>query len=128
MPTVDALVQFSCTYCIGICAVLVPANLLATLQTMLLVWYRRPIAQVQLTATVASLYALTLLSHVLAWFSIGVVMAPTFILAFLGCVCITINIICLAIATQRHPAAHGTQRHTAAHGNTAHGNTVLRLS
>ena len=104
MLTVDALVQFSCTYCIAICAVLVPANLLATLQTMLLVWYRRPIAQIRLIAAFASLYALTLLSHVLAWFSIGVVMAPTFILAFLGGVCITINLICMAIAIQRHAA------------------------
>jgi hypothetical protein len=101
MLTVDALVQFSCTYCIAICAVLVPANLLATLQTMLLVWYRRPIAQVWLTAAVASLYTLTLLLHVLAWLSIGVVMAPTFILAGLGCVCFVINLGCVAIAGRR---------------------------
>ncbi len=107
MLTVDALVQFSCTYCIAICAVLVPANLLATLQTMLLVWYRRPIAQVRLMVVFASLYALTLLSHVLAWFSIGVVMAPTFILAFLGSVCIAINLGCVAIAIQRNQVGQG---------------------
>jgi hypothetical protein len=114
MLTLDALVQFSCTHCIAICAVLVPANLLATLQTMLLVWYRRPIAQVQLTATAASLYALTLLLHVLAWLSIGVVMAPTYILAFLGCLCLAINLGGVAIAVQR--------------GDAAHGNAGLRLS
>lgn len=101
MLTVDALVQFSCSHCIAICAVLVPANLIATLQTMLLVWYRRPVAQVQLTATAASLYALPLLLHVLAWLSIGVVMAPTYVLTFLGCLCVTINLGCVAIAAQR---------------------------
>ncbi|MBD3880847.1 hypothetical protein IFO70_03665 [Phormidium tenue FACHB-886] len=101
MLTVDALVQFSCSYCITICAVLVPANLLATLQTMLLVWYRRPLAKVQLTATAASLFALLLLLHVLAWLSIGVVMAPTYILAFLGCLCVMTNLGCVAIAAQR---------------------------
>jgi hypothetical protein len=98
MFTVDALVQFSCQHCIAICAMLVPANLLATLQTMLFVWYRRPIAQIQCTAIVASLYALLLLLHVLAWLSIGVVMVPTYILGALGCLCLAINRVCVAIS------------------------------
>jgi hypothetical protein len=87
----STLFDLSRTYCIPICAVLVPANLMATLQTMLLSGFCRPIAQVQLMALVSSLYASILLLHVFTWFAIGVVMAPTYILTVLGCVCITIN-------------------------------------
>lgn len=85
------LFELSRTYCIPICAVLVPANLLATLQTMLLVWFGRPAIQVQLMALVACCYALVLLLHVVSWFAVGVVMAPTYILTALGSLCIVIN-------------------------------------
>lgn len=91
MFDLDTLFEFSRSHCIAICALLVPATLLATLQTMLLAGFRRPPFQVQLTATVASLYALVLVLHVFTWFAIGVVMAPTYILTVLGCVCLAIN-------------------------------------
>jgi hypothetical protein len=97
-PTLDWLLigsrlfELSRAYCIPICAVLVPANLLATLQTMLFVWFGRPIVQVQLMALVACLYASVLLLHVVSWFAVGVVMAPTYILTTLGSLCILINL------------------------------------
>jgi hypothetical protein len=96
----NTLFELSRTYCIPICAVLVPANLLATLQTMLFSRFCRPTAQVQLMALVGSFYALILLLHVFTWFAVGVVMAPTYILTVLGCVCICINI-CAVLYHQR---------------------------
>lgn len=87
----NTLFEFSRSHCIAICAALVPANLLATLQTMLFAGFRRPPFQVKLMALAASVYAFALLLHVFTWFAIGVVMAPTFILTFLGCLCLVIN-------------------------------------
>jgi hypothetical protein len=91
MVDIDTLFEFSRSHCIAICAVLVPANLLATLQTMLFAGFGYSIAQVQLMVMVASFYALILLLHVFTWFAVGVVMAPTYILTCLGCVCLCIN-------------------------------------
>lgn len=91
MLDIHTLFEFSRSHCIAICAVLVPANLLATLQTMLFTGFRYSTAQVQIMAAIASIYALTLLLHVFTWFVIGVVMAPTYILTVLGSVCICIN-------------------------------------
>jgi hypothetical protein len=101
MPDFNSLFEFSRTHCLTICAVLVPANLLATLQTLLFVWFWRPIGQVYWITTVASLYALLLLLHVITWLAIGVVMLPTYILSFLGCLCLLINFSAMAIAMQR---------------------------
>ncbi|HEY9698471.1 MAG TPA: hypothetical protein V6D10_14500 [Trichocoleus sp.] len=97
----DSLFEFSRTHCISICAVLVPVNLIATLQTMLLVWFRRPIAQVGLMAATSSLYATLLILHVITWLVIGVVMLPTYILFALGCFCISTNLLCLVLSWQR---------------------------
>lgn len=88
----ESLFEFSRSHCISICAVLVPANLLATSQTLLWLWLPRPWVQVQITAAAAGLYASLLLLHVFTWFAIGIVMAPTFILIFLGSVCIATNL------------------------------------
>jgi hypothetical protein len=97
---VNYLSEFSRTHCVAICAALVPANLLATSQTMLFAGLGRPIAQVHLMAKVSSLYALLLLLHVVTWLAIGVVMAPTYILTFLGCLCLLANLGSVAIATK----------------------------
>lgn len=91
MIDINTLFEFSRNHCISICAVLVPANLIATLQVLLFIVFGRPLAQVQLTAAIASCYALIMLLHVYTWFAIGVVMAPTFILTLLACVCLTLN-------------------------------------
>lgn len=91
MIDINILWEFSRNHCIGICAFLVPANLLATLQTMILLAVDRPRIQVWGAAGLASLPAIAMFMHVLSWFIIGVVMAPTYILLVLGCVCLLIN-------------------------------------
>jgi len=88
---IESIFEISRTHCISICAFLVPANLLATLQTMIFIPWPRFRTQVPVMVTVASLYALAMVFHVFTWFAIGVVMAPTFILLFLASVCLTIN-------------------------------------
>ena len=85
------LVEFSCTNCIAICAVLVPANLLLTLQTMILTALRRPQLQVRQAVFLAYIPAVVMVLHVLIWWMIGVVMAPTFILLWLASTCLSIN-------------------------------------
>jgi len=97
----NPLFEFSRTHCIAICALLVPANLLATLQTLLFVWFARPVTQIYSIATVASLYALLMILHVMTWLTIGVVMLPTYILSFLGCLCLLINSTAIVIAVYR---------------------------
>lgn len=101
MFDLTSLFEFSRAYCIPICAVLVPANLLATLQTMIFVGFGRSTAQVQLMVMAGSFYALLLLLHVFTWFAIGVVMAPTYILTFLGFLCLSVNL--CAVFYRRHP-------------------------
>lgn len=105
----NPLFEFSRTHCIAICAVLVPANLLATLQTVLLTWVRRPSRQIYWMAAVSSCYALLLILHVLTWLAIGVVMLPTYILTVLGCLCGAINIGAIVIALHRSSASHPAQ-------------------
>lgn len=91
MLDIHNLCQFSRDHCIAICAFLVPANLIATLQTMIFTGLYRPRRQSVAVAIAAITYALVIGWHVLTWFMIGVVMAPTFILLFLSAVCLTIN-------------------------------------
>lgn len=88
----NTVADFSHRYCIEICAFLVPANLLASLQTIIFTGIKRPRIQVDLTAGVASIYALVMILHVFTWFAIGVVMAPTYILLLLASICLGINI------------------------------------
>lgn len=87
----NPFLAFSQNHCIAICAVLVPANLLATLQTLIMVGVRRPSADITLITAVASLYALLMILHVGSWLASGVVMLPTFILAGLAGVCFVVN-------------------------------------
>lgn len=101
MLNLNHLLEFSQTHCIAICSVLVPANLIATLQTMLLAGFRRPSAQVYVMASVASCYAMLLISHVVAWLAIGVIMIPTYVLTILGCVCLAINLGAVVWVRQR---------------------------
>lgn len=86
------LLTFSHTHCLTICAVLVPLNLLATLQTIVLTALHRPRLQVRTAITLAGLVALAMILHVLTWFVIGVVMIQTYILLSLGGVCLLINL------------------------------------
>ncbi|MBE9209568.1 hypothetical protein IQ244_24325 [Nostoc sp. LEGE 06077] len=86
------LAEFSRTNCIGICAFLVPANLIATLLTIILTVSRRPISQLQPIVGLATIFALVMIMHVYSWFVIGVVMAPTYILLSLAITCLLTNI------------------------------------
>jgi len=83
--------DFSRQHCVGICAFLVPANLIATLQTLIFTGLQRPPAQRYGMALVAVGYATLMLLHVMTWYVIGVVMAPTFILTGLGLLCLGWN-------------------------------------
>ncbi len=88
----NALAEFSRAYCIPICAFLVPANLLATLLTIILTGLHSSQGQVWRAAGLASLCALVMVLHVFTWFLIGTVMAPTYVLLFLGTLCLSINL------------------------------------
>jgi len=88
----DALFEFSRSNCIGICAFLVPANLLATLQTLIMSGLRRPHSQMRLITGCSIVYALVMVLHVYTWFAAGVVMIPTYVLLSLGCTCLAINL------------------------------------
>ena len=96
MFDLEPLFEFSRNNCIAICAFLVPANLLTTLQTMILVFLKRSILISRLSAAIAITFALTLFLHVATWFVIGVVTPVTFILGALGTTCILINLLVIA--------------------------------
>ncbi|KAB8335447.1 hypothetical protein SD80_003785 [Scytonema tolypothrichoides VB-61278] len=87
----NTLIAFSSTYCIGICAFLIPANLISTFSTIILTLLNRPAIQIWQSAGIASLFAVLMVLHVFAWFMIGVVMAPTYILLVLGSICLLAN-------------------------------------
>lgn len=91
----NSLGDFSRSHCLAICAFLVPANLIATSQTILFTLLKRSALQVFTISTIATIYALLMISHVMSWFVVGVVMAPTFILMFLGITCLAINAIAI---------------------------------
>ncbi|MEQ9669017.1 hypothetical protein [Coleofasciculus sp. G2-EDA-02] len=85
-------IEFSRAHCVAICAGLVPLNLLLTLQTMILTGLQRSQRQVRLAAVLAYIPAGVMVLHVWTWWMIGVVMAPTFILLGLACICAGINV------------------------------------
>uniref|UniRef100_B8HRP8 Uncharacterized protein n=1 Tax=Cyanothece sp. (strain PCC 7425 / ATCC 29141) TaxID=395961 RepID=B8HRP8_CYAP4 len=90
MLTLEPLFEFSRSHCVAICAVLVPANLLSTLHTLLLLIFPRQAylgRSVVLSITLASL----LLLHVFSWFIVGIVRPPTYILLALSTVCLSLN-------------------------------------
>jgi len=87
----NPLFEFSRAHCVAICAFLVPANLLFTLLTLVFVGLGRPQVQVRQAALLAWIPALVMIFHVFTWFIIGVVMAPTYILLWLGSTCLGLN-------------------------------------
>lgn len=91
MSGFHTLAEFSRTYCISICAFLVPANLIATSAALIFALLRRPQAQVWQAAGSGNIFALIMIWHVLTWFAVGVVMAPTYILLCLGSTCLLSN-------------------------------------
>ncbi|MBF2025680.1 MAG: hypothetical protein IGS48_02795 [Oscillatoriales cyanobacterium C42_A2020_001] len=91
MFDLNSLLAFSHTYCIAICAVLVPFNLLTTLLTLLLVGTDRPSPQVRRSTGFAIAGAVLMLLHVLTWLLVGVVKIPTFVLFTLATCCLSLN-------------------------------------
>ncbi|WP_242051621.1 hypothetical protein [Nostoc sp. FACHB-280] len=91
----NTVIEFSSTYCIPICAFLIPANLVATASTIIFTQLHHPTIHIWQTAFIASILALLMILHVFAWFMIGVVMAPTYILLGLGSMCLLANLIAI---------------------------------
>ncbi len=92
MLDLNSIFEFSRNHCVAICAFLVPANLLATSFTILLLFFGKSEQLIPLAKTVAICLALTLFLHIGTWLIVGVVMAPTFILFGLGVTCLLINL------------------------------------
>ncbi len=100
----NTLTEFSGTYCIGICAFLIPANLVTTSSTIIFTLLGRPMIDIWQTALIASIFALLMILHVFAWFMMGVVMAPTYILLGLGSMCLFANL--GAVLNRQRPCKH----------------------
>ncbi len=86
-----ALGEFSRNNCIAICSALVPANLIASLLTLIFVFFERPRNHLRVSALIAISFAIILALHVASWWVIGVVQPPTFILLALSAVCLGLN-------------------------------------
>ena len=93
MLDLNSLFEFSRINCVGICAFLVPANILTTSLTLGLTGFGRPAHQILVAAGIASLFSGIMVLHVLTWFLIGVVMMPTYVLLILGSLCLITNLI-----------------------------------
>lgn len=91
MIDLTVVADFSRNNCVEICALLVPANCLATLQSLIFVGLRRSHGQIQMMSGVACLYAVMMVLHVMTWLSIGVIRLPTFILLGLAILCLSCN-------------------------------------
>ncbi|MDX2228459.1 MAG: hypothetical protein NW220_02390 [Leptolyngbyaceae cyanobacterium bins.349] len=92
MLDLNTLFAFSHTYCVAICAVLVPFNLLTTLLTLTLVGLKRAPMRVWPSSGLAIAGSLLMVSHVFTWLVVGVVRVPTFVLFSLGLTCLVLNL------------------------------------
>jgi hypothetical protein len=91
MLELNTIAEFSRSHCVEICAFLVPISLLLTTTTMLLVGLDRPSRLIYASICMAILPPIALFLHVATWWSIGVVMLPTFILPVLATICLVTN-------------------------------------
>jgi cellulose synthase/poly-beta-1,6-N-acetylglucosamine synthase-like glycosyltransferase len=90
------LFEFSRQNCVAICSFLVPAILLTTIATLILVATSQSLTKMCWSRGVASVLASVLFLHVSTWFTIGIVTPITFILLGLGSTCSIINIMAVA--------------------------------
>jgi sulfite exporter TauE/SafE len=88
MLDLNSIGEFSRCHCIGICAGLVPLNLLLSTTTIYLVSANRSAWLIYATVGISIWPAIALFLHVATWWSIGVVMLPTFILPTLATICL----------------------------------------
>ncbi len=95
MLYLEPIFEFSRQNCVNICSFLVPANLLVTILTLTLLGMQRPLSQIKISVSVATIFALTLFLHIATWFIIGVITPVTFILAGLGTTCLLTNLVAI---------------------------------
>lgn len=91
MLELEPIWEFSRNNCVAICSFLVPANIVATLMTCVLVIMKRSPEQISWSIATASIMAIALFVHISTWFAIGVITPITFILFGLGTTCLTVN-------------------------------------
>jgi hypothetical protein len=97
MFDLHTMAEFSRTHCVSICAFLVPATLVATITTMIFTALRHPPGRVWQAAGVAGFFAIIMILHVATWLSIGVIMAPTYILLGLASTCLVTNLVMIVL-------------------------------
>ena len=95
MFDLEPLFAFSRHYCVAICSFLVPANLITTGTTVVLVAIEQSLSKIRWSIGIASIFAITLFLHVSTWFIIGVITPVTFVLFGLGTTCLLINILAI---------------------------------
>ena len=98
----EPIFQFSRHNCVAICSFLVPANLIATIATVIMVVRGQSLLKMLWSSGIAAVLSITLFLHVCTWFMIGVVTPVTFILFGLGTTCLIINM--LAVTYRREIA------------------------
>ena len=103
MFDITSLGEFSRNHCIGICAFLVPANLLTTLTSLILVIINPAQRNLLISASIAISFAIILSCHVASWLIVGVIQVPTFILLALSVFCIGLNIWVIRRSQQKEP-------------------------
>lgn len=96
MFDLEPIFEFSRHNCVAICSFLVPANLLATISTLVLVGTNQSLARIRSSLTIAAIFAVILFLHVSTWFIIGIITPVTFILFGLGTTCLLINYLAVA--------------------------------
>ena len=96
MFDLEPIFEFSRYHCVTICALLVPANLIATVATLYLVVTNRSRFKMRWSKAIASLFAITLFLHVSTWFIVGIITPVTFILFGLGATCLVANTLAVA--------------------------------
>lgn len=90
------LFEFSRQNCVAICSFLVPANLLTTITTLVLVATGQSLTKMRWSRGIASVLAIALFLHVSTWFMIGIITPVTFILFALGSTCLVVNLLAVA--------------------------------
>ena len=92
MFALEPIFEFSRQNCVAICSFLVPANLLATLLSLIFLFIQSSLTLIRLATTLSIIFAFTLFLHVSTWFIIGVITPVTFILFGLGATCLAVTI------------------------------------
>ena len=96
----EPIFEFSRHNCVAICSFLVPANLIATVVTSILVATEQSLSKMRWSRAIASIFAVTLFVHISTWFVIGVITPVTFILFGLGTTCLVVNTLVVMYAKE----------------------------